>query len=63
MPIYKIIRIIFGKEDIIKDCKYCKKTDSKSIFRTFAGYECIIKYEKRNCNRCKNCYFGRHKGI
>lgn len=60
MPIYEIIRKIFGKEDIIKDCKYCKKTNSKSIFRTFAGYECTIKSEKRNCNRCKKCYFGHN---
>ena len=47
------------KSDIIKDCKYCRKTDRKGFGSDCAyGYECSIKSEKRNCNRCRHCYFG-----
>lgn len=55
------IIIIYGKEDIKKDCKYCIKTDKKHFMSGAAyGYECILTREHRNCNRCKTCYFGRH---
>ena len=50
-------RIIWGKEDIKKDCKFCKKTDSKHSGVSY-GYECIIKSEKRKMHRCCWCWFG-----
>ena len=46
MPILSHIMKIFGKEDIIFTCRFCQKTGSKSIFRAFHGYECIIKPKK-----------------
>lgn len=54
---YKTEKIIYGKEDIKKDCKYCHKTDRKS-FDSAYGFYCYIKHEKRNMNRCRTCYFG-----
>ena len=49
-----------GKDDIITDCKYCRKTSRKGFGRNHVyGYECCIKSGKRNCNRCRYCYFGR----
>ena len=51
--------VIFGKEDIKKDCKFCQKTERKSILSDTAyGYECIIKNRKRKMNRCRWCYSG-----
>ena len=53
------IIVVYDESDIIKDCKYCQKTDRKSIIGGSAyGYECIIKREKRKMNRCRHCYFG-----
>ena len=50
------------KRDIITDCKYCRKTDRKGFGLDYGyGYECRIKLEKRNCNRCRYCYFGRRR--
>ena len=41
------IIVSYDESDIIKDCKYCRKTDRKSIIGGSAyGYECIIKREK-----------------
>lgn len=55
------VYVSFGKEDIIKDCKYCHKTDKKGFGSHYAyGYECQLKPEKRRCNRCRQCYFGPH---
>ena len=58
MPEKGYIFIFYGKEDIKKDCKYCQKTDKKVIFYYAYGFECILKIDKRKCNRCKSCYFG-----
>ncbi len=53
------VHVAYDESDIIKDCKYCQKTDRKSIIGGAAyGYECIIKSEKRRMNRCRQCYFG-----
>ena len=49
--------ILWGKEDIKKDCKFCQKTERKSL-DAFNGYECEIKREKRKMKRCSWCYFG-----
>jgi len=50
----------WSKDDIIRDCKYCRKTDKKGFGEFHAyGYECKLKYGKRNANRCRYCYFGR----
>lgn len=47
------------KNDIITDCKYCRKTNRKGFGFDYAyGYECRIKSGHRNCNRCRYCYFG-----
>lgn len=50
-------RIIFGKEDINGDCKFCHKTERKSLDVSY-GYECVIKSHKRKMKRCCWCYFG-----
>ncbi len=56
------IYVGYGKDDIITDCKYCRKTDRIGFGFTYAyGYECTVKPEKRHrINRCRNCYFGAH---
>lgn len=49
--------VIYGKEDINKGCKFCRRNpDKKSSY----GYDCIIKWGKRKMNRCRKCYFGVH---
>ena len=56
------VYVSLGKDDIIKDCKYCRKTDKKGFGTYHAyGYECQLKHEKRRCNRCRYCYFGPHQ--
>lgn len=53
------IHVWYDKSDIIKDCKYCSKTDRKGFGEFHAyGYECGLKRNKRNANRCRYCYFG-----
>ena len=55
------VYVSLGKEDIILDCKYCRKTDKKGFGLYHAyGHECMLKPEKRRCNRCRWCYFGPH---
>lgn len=55
------VQVSYGKEDIIKDCKYCRETDRKGFGMDYAyGYECRLKLKKRRCNRCRYCYFGHH---
>lgn len=55
--------VVRDKNDIIKDCKYCRKTDRKGFGSDYAyGYECRIKSEKRHCKRCRYCYFGPRFG-
>ena len=62
MDCHMSIHVALGKSDIITDCKYCRKTDRKGFGFDYAyGYECRIKSEKRNCNRCRYCYFGRRR--
>ena len=57
------VYVFYGKEDINTDCKYCHKTDKKGFGKFHAfGYECSLKPEKRNCKRCRWCYFGPHPG-
>lgn len=59
MPENEKYKYIYNKKDIKKDCKYCQKTDKNSNFSDYAyGFECILKRNKRKCNRCKSCYFG-----
>lgn len=59
MPEKETYKHIYNKKDINKNCKYCRKTDRKDNFSDYAyGFECILKRNKRNCNRCKSCYFG-----
>lgn len=54
------IHVIYDKSDIITDCKFCRKTEFKGYGSDYAyGYGCMLKSEKRNCNRCRHCYFGR----
>lgn len=49
--------VIYGKEDINKECKFCQRNqDKKSSY----GYDCRIKFGKRKMNRCRKCYFGIH---
>ena len=56
------IHVTLDKRDIIKVCKFCRKTDRKGFGLGYAyGYECRIKLEKRNCKRCRYCYFGRRQ--
>ncbi len=54
------VHVAYDESDIIKNCKYCRKVNKKSIAIGGAayGYECIIKREKRRMNRCRQCYFG-----
>lgn len=55
------IHVQYDKNDIIKDCKYCSKTNKKSFGEFHAyGYKCKLKHSKRNANRCRYCYFGHH---
>lgn len=48
--------VIYGKEDINKDCKFICKDSNDFTW----GYGCKIRYEKRKMNRCKKCLFGIH---
>ena len=53
------IYVAYGKDDINRDCKYCSKTDKKGFGEFHAyGYQCALKSNKRNANRCRWCYFG-----
>lgn len=55
------VYVVYDKSDIIKDCKYCRKTDKKGFGEFHAyGYECLLKFAKRKANRCRWCYFGPH---
>ena len=61
MDCYCGVHVSYGKDDIIKDCKYCRKTDKKGFGEFHAyGYECQLKSCKRKANRCRSCYFGPH---
>ncbi|MBQ8713079.1 MAG: hypothetical protein IJ551_09730 [Prevotella sp.] len=62
MDCYCGVHVSYSKDDIIQDCKYCSKTTKKGFgeFHAF-GYECRLKSEKRNANRCRSCYFGRRR--
>ncbi|MBQ8713066.1 MAG: hypothetical protein IJ551_09665 [Prevotella sp.] len=54
------VHVVYGKDDIIQDCKYCGKTNKKGFGKFHAyGYECRLKIAKRKANRCRWCYFGR----
>lgn len=58
MDSYCGVHVPLGKNDIIRDCKYCRKTDKKGFGEFHAyGYECQLKREKRKANRCRWCYF------
>lgn len=57
-----LIRIIYGKEDIKKDCCYCRKSTHQGFNHGAAyGYECTIQSGKRKLRRCKTCYFSPYK--
>ncbi len=53
------ICVSYDKNDIIKDCRYCSKSEKKGKGEFHAyGYQCALKREKRRANRCRHCYFG-----
>lgn len=62
MDCYCGVYVSYDKNDIIKGCKYCSKTDKKGFGEFHAyGYECRLNFKKRKANRCQWCFFGPHR--
>ena len=54
-------RITAGIDKIIDGLKKNCNPNPLGTVKYAYGYECRIKSEKRNCNRCRYCYFGRRR--